>query len=188
MAQYDPFEAGRSISYARRERGWTQEDLAQKIGGGLSQPVVSQLESGNFRRVSKGQLLRISELLGLDDEQLVGAKEHDPKAFAYCKNAACLSQDTYAMGAEVVFKISVIALMSRRTRFCLMCGERLVLACPNCKALPVDGVFCPACGKPFVTFDGDPESLHAEHVIRVADEFRELHRQAMKGIRGAPTV
>lgn len=51
-----------AIRLSRRERGWTQADLAQRAG--VSRDLVSRLENGS-ERVEVGKVLDIVAALGL---------------------------------------------------------------------------------------------------------------------------
>src|ERR1035437_1797860 len=53
---------GRSVRALRQRLGWRQADLAARSG--LSQPVVSRLESGQLARLSTVSLERLANALG----------------------------------------------------------------------------------------------------------------------------
>ena len=54
-------EIGQRISLLRKQKGWSQEDLAKSIG--LSRPSVAQLELGN-RSLDVRELQNLSLVLG----------------------------------------------------------------------------------------------------------------------------
>jgi transcriptional regulator with XRE-family HTH domain len=60
--------AGERIRAARRERGWTQDDLAQKVG--VSRSAVAQWETGRSGQV-RGNMARIARALEIDVEYLL---------------------------------------------------------------------------------------------------------------------
>lgn len=63
---------------AREARGWTQGELADKLG--VAQPFVSQLENGR-RRPTPALLKRITTTLGISREELLAEeKEAEVKA------------------------------------------------------------------------------------------------------------
>lgn len=69
----DPDESiAQRLARIRRERGFTQVELAQRLG--VAQPVVSDYERGELRL--HGQLIvRLSEILGVSSEELLGLKK-----------------------------------------------------------------------------------------------------------------
>jgi transcriptional regulator with XRE-family HTH domain len=60
--------AGERIRIARRERGWTQDDLAQNVG--VSRSAVAQWETGRSGQV-RGNMARIARALDVDVEYLL---------------------------------------------------------------------------------------------------------------------
>jgi transcriptional regulator with XRE-family HTH domain len=61
-------EAGERIRAARRDRGWTQDDLAQNVG--VSRSAVAQWETGRSGQV-RGNMARIAQALQIDVEYLL---------------------------------------------------------------------------------------------------------------------
>ena len=55
-------EVGRRVGQARRDRGWTQEALAEAVG--IEPVTLSRLETGD-RALSLTMLAQIAEILGL---------------------------------------------------------------------------------------------------------------------------
>ena len=69
-------EAGQRVRAARRNRGWTQDDLAQIVG--VSRSAVAQWETGRAGQV-RGNIARIARALQVDVEYLLyGARLRDP--------------------------------------------------------------------------------------------------------------
>jgi len=63
---------GQRLARARRERGMTQVELAQRLG--VAQPVVSDYERGELRL--HGELIvKLSDILGVSPEELLGLKK-----------------------------------------------------------------------------------------------------------------
>lgn len=62
-------ELGTKLRELRRERGWTQAQVAERIGGTAS--VVSAYENG-IRQPSYEALIRLSRLYGVSTDYLLG--------------------------------------------------------------------------------------------------------------------
>lgn len=75
-------EVGRRVGLARRDRGWTQEALAEAIG--IEAVTLSRLETGH-RALSLTTLSRIGDTLGvslgdlLDVDRSIPAPEQSPE-------------------------------------------------------------------------------------------------------------
>ncbi len=63
----NPTDIGTRIRDVRRERGWTQDEFAQRVG--VSRSAVAQWETGRAGQVI-GNLTRIAEVLGVGVEYL----------------------------------------------------------------------------------------------------------------------
>ena len=63
-----PREIGLRIQAARRERGWTQDELAEAVG--VSRSAVAQWETGRAGQLT-GNLSRIAAVFGLGVEFLM---------------------------------------------------------------------------------------------------------------------
>lgn len=57
----------------RKERGWTQEDVSQKIGVRLK--TYALWESGYFNPVASN-LVKLADLYGVTTDYLLGREEH----------------------------------------------------------------------------------------------------------------
>jgi transcriptional regulator with XRE-family HTH domain len=64
----DPLEIGHRIRAARRDRGLTQDELADQVG--VSRSAVAQWETGRTGQVT-GNLSRIAGVLGVNVEYLM---------------------------------------------------------------------------------------------------------------------
>lgn len=60
----------KAIAETRRASGMTQVEVAKAMGGSWSQPIMVALERGG-RRIDMVELLRLSDIIGLDIEALV---------------------------------------------------------------------------------------------------------------------
>jgi transcriptional regulator with XRE-family HTH domain len=67
------YQAARAFLALRTLRGWTQEQLAQRLG--VSQSYVAKLESG--RNITLRQLWRVARALGYSVELRFVEKAHD---------------------------------------------------------------------------------------------------------------
>jgi len=51
---------------ARLKKGWTQAELARRVG--MQQPNIARLEGGNYDRVSLPKLKKVARALGTEVE------------------------------------------------------------------------------------------------------------------------
>ena len=56
------FQLAQSLIRARMKRGWTQAELARRVG--MQQPNIARLEGGNYDRVSLPTLKKVARALG----------------------------------------------------------------------------------------------------------------------------
>jgi transcriptional regulator with XRE-family HTH domain len=56
------FQLAKSLITARLKKGWTQAELARRVG--MQQPNIARLEGGNYDRVSLPTLKKIARALG----------------------------------------------------------------------------------------------------------------------------
>jgi transcriptional regulator with XRE-family HTH domain len=68
----DPAQIGTRIRHARRERGWTQDQLAHAVG--VSRSAVAQWETGRAGQVT-GNLTRIAAILDVGVEFLTHGED-----------------------------------------------------------------------------------------------------------------
>jgi transcriptional regulator with XRE-family HTH domain len=66
-----PQTLGRAIRTRRAELGWTQEDLAKRIGCGMRQSEISRLEIDRVTLPRRERLESISRALGLSLGELL---------------------------------------------------------------------------------------------------------------------
>ena len=60
------FHLAQSLIKARLKKGWTQAELARRVG--MQQPNIARLEGGNYDRVSLPTLKKVARALGAEIE------------------------------------------------------------------------------------------------------------------------
>jgi transcriptional regulator with XRE-family HTH domain len=60
------FQLAQSLIRARMKKGWTQAELARRVG--MQQPNIARLEGGNYDRVSLPTLKKVARALGAEIE------------------------------------------------------------------------------------------------------------------------
>lgn len=60
------FQLAQSLIRARLKKGWTQAELARRVG--MQQPNIARLEGGNYDRVSLPTLKKVARALGAEIE------------------------------------------------------------------------------------------------------------------------
>ena len=149
----------RRLRKARIAAGMTQAALAARVG--CTQSAVSMMESGRREAISRESLEKLAGILNvklpddMGDQAPAVAAGRD--ALSFCPNYDCPSNVPYLVGGEVYF-------MPRGNvghgRHCVLCGELLATACPECSApVSVAGGCCGDCGAPIVPF---PSGLTAD--------------------------
>lgn len=73
-------DVGSLIKQARLEKGYTQEELADKVG--VQKSAVAKWENGRVSEIKRSNLKKISEVLGLNPNRLLGDIERDPISVA----------------------------------------------------------------------------------------------------------
>ena len=66
---------GDRIKSRRNELGWTQEELARRLG--VRQNVVSRLEAGGVKTPNLPMIRRLARVLGVTADYLVGMYDDD---------------------------------------------------------------------------------------------------------------
>ena len=69
-------DVGSVIKKARIEKGFTQEELALKVG--VQKSAVAKWENGRVSEIKRSNLKKLSETLGLKPTQLLGDVESNP--------------------------------------------------------------------------------------------------------------
>ena len=73
-------DVGALIKQARMEKGYTQEELAEKVG--VKKSAVAKWENGRVSEIKRSNLKKLSEALGLNPNKLLGDIELDPISVA----------------------------------------------------------------------------------------------------------
>ena len=73
-------DVGTIIKQARTAKGFTQEELAEKVG--VKKSAVAKWENGRVSEIKRSNLKMLSEVLGLNPNQLLGDMEEDPTGVA----------------------------------------------------------------------------------------------------------
>lgn len=71
---------GALIKRARLEKGFTQEELAEKVG--VKKSAVAKWENGRVSEIKRSNLKMLSDALGLNPNKLLGDIERDPVGVA----------------------------------------------------------------------------------------------------------
>ena len=95
-------EFGQTVRQRRREEGFSQEELAQKIG--ISRNYLSQIERGQATNLSWQVMNRLTSVLGLKQE--VGTLEGTelPPSLVEFANQADLPPDDVVMLARLKYR------------------------------------------------------------------------------------
>ncbi len=73
-------DVGSLIKQARLEKGFTQEELAEKVG--VKKSAVAKWENGRVSEIKRSNLKKLSEVLGVNPNRLLGDIERDPVSVA----------------------------------------------------------------------------------------------------------
>ena len=109
----DTLRTGQFLKELRKEKGFTQEQLGEKLG--VSNKTVSRWENGNYMPPVEC-LEMLSDLYGISMNEIVSGKKLEPEEFADAaednlKNALVLSEQAYKKtekGLSVTMIISTI--------------------------------------------------------------------------------
>ncbi len=82
-----PFGVGNRIKLAREAKGWSQPDLARKVG--VSKSAVNQWENGAVQNLKLGNLFAVADALGKDVRELVFGET--PGALSVAETSAAYS-------------------------------------------------------------------------------------------------
>ena len=73
-------DVGQLIKDRRLAKGMTQEELADKVG--VKKSAVAKWENGRVSEIKRSNLKKLSEVLGLNPNRLLGDIERDPISVA----------------------------------------------------------------------------------------------------------
>lgn len=170
-----------ALREARRDRGMTQAELAEKIGA--KQAAVSMYERGQVTALSHHKVLEMGKLLGVDVKAFAAGR--DPvsgKAMIrkICPTYDCPTNYPFMAGGQAcVMPFFAESVANEKTR-CRLCSEVLLSRCPTtgCEAPLVEGAACQRCGQQYVKVELDEGQLPAEWVREQRASIRELRRMA----------
>lgn len=74
MKTYSPIETGKRIRKLRRQAGWTQEELAERISAGRS--YLGYVETGK-KGCSIDALVELAQVFGVSLDYLIVGEEND---------------------------------------------------------------------------------------------------------------
>ncbi len=140
----------RQLREARRAKGLTQADLAQRVG--CQQSSVSMMEAGRVTALAPETRARIAAELGVPLEPEAGEAvvAAPPVAGrACCPEPDCPSNVPFVVSGALLFWPRGQAAAGER--HCAACGEVLVHACGKCGAPVIAGACCRDCGTAYVS-------------------------------------
>ena len=73
-------DVGMLIKQSRLEKGYTQQELADRVG--VKKSAVAKWENGRVSEIKRTNLKKLSEVLGLNPNKLLGDIELDPISVA----------------------------------------------------------------------------------------------------------
>ena len=155
---------------ARRAKGLTQAELAQRVG--CQQSAVSMMESGRTTALARETLVQIAAVLGvaLDAGTATPATVVPPAAgHAHCTDPECPSNVPFVVSGALVFWPRPQPVPGGR--HCAYCGEVLASACGTCGASAGTGACCRACGTPFVP---PPAMVRADNEVWATERRRQI--------------
>ncbi len=146
-------ESCRQLRLARREKGLTQAELAQRVG--CQQSAISMMESGRMSALARETLEKIASELGVALEGATSAPMiSTPLAgHAFCTDPECPANVPFVVGNELLFWPRPQPMAGGR--HCACCGEVLASVCVKCGTPAGGGACCGACGTPFVPLPAD---------------------------------
>ena len=91
-------DVGTMIKQARLEKGFTQEELAERVG--VKKSAVAKWENGRVSEIKRSNLKALADALGLRPSQLLGDVEMDPAGVADELASIYMDLELRAMIAE----------------------------------------------------------------------------------------
>ena len=157
MTNLDP-EICYSLKEARRAAKLSQVVVAEEIG--CKQSTLSAFEQGDGTKLSTEAVEKLAKKFGVDISKkakgsaaavdISAAHVVSEKEKGFCPNPHCPSNHAYEVEGRTLYMPDLAAADPVGGRFCAMCGEALVKACPNCGARVHRGGFCSICGEAYV--------------------------------------
>ena len=157
MTNLDP-EICHSIKEARRAAKLSQMVVAAEVG--CKQSALSSFEQGDGTKLSDEVVEKLAKKFGIDISGRAKGKTVSGvggaafvvsgKETGFCPNPRCPTNRAYEVEGRTFYLPDRAAADPVGGKFCAMCGEALVKACPNCGAQVHHGGFCSVCGEPYV--------------------------------------
>lgn len=156
---------------ARRAKGLTQAQLAQRVG--CQQSAVSMMESGRTTALASETLARIALALGValghEASAPATADATPTSGRAFCMDPECPSNIPFVVSGALVFWPRPQPVAGGR--HCAHCGEVLAGVCGKCGAPASAGACCRDCGAPFVP---PPAMVRADSEAWAAERRRQI--------------
>ncbi len=144
---------------ARRAKGLTQAQLAQRVG--CQQSAVSMMEAGRTTALARETLVQIAAELGvtLASAASTSATPVTTPSLgrAFCTDPECPSNVPFVVSGALLFWPRPQPVPGGR--HCSFCGEVLANVCGKCGASAGAGACCKDCGAAFVP---PPATVHAD--------------------------
>ena len=143
---------------ARKSAKLSQIEVAKEVG--CRQSALSMFEQGDGTKLNEGAVRKLAAKFGVDiagksGGEAAGAELPMPAyrsagGVGYCPDPRCPTNHAYTVDGKTLYRPDRLAADPVGGRFCAMCGEVLLKACPNCGAQVHDGGFCSICGEQYV--------------------------------------
>ena len=141
---------------ARRAAKLSQIEVAREVGCGQS--ALSMFEQGDGTKLNDETVAKLAKKFGIDISARaarkgtlsVAAAVSGARGVGFCPNPHCPTNRAYDVEGKTRYLPDRAAADPVGGKFCAMCGESLVKACPNCGAAVHDGGFCSVCGEAYV--------------------------------------
>jgi len=159
LTNLDP-DICRRLKEARRAAKISQIEVAKEIG--CKQSALSMFEQGDGTKLNDVAIRKLAEKFGVDLSRNPKAdvsadvaaaapiRQAQRKGVGFCPNPKCPSNRAYDVEGSTRYLPDRAAADPVDGKFCAMCGELLMKACPNCGAPIHEGGFCSICGDPYV--------------------------------------
>ncbi len=141
----------RKIREARRLAKLGQVEVAEEVG--CKQSALSMFEQGQPTKLSDEVVRKLADKFGVELFAEKAAIEPTPVKSAvrgYCPNPACPSNHAYQVDGKTLYLPDCETADPVGGRYCALCGEVLVRACPHCHAEVHAGAICSMCGEKYI--------------------------------------
>jgi transcriptional regulator with XRE-family HTH domain len=113
-------DVGALIKRARLEKGFTQEELAEKVG--VKKSAVAKWENGRVSEIKRSNLKNLADVLEMDPNQLLGDIDRDPVGVAQELADIYLDENLRAMIAQYK-KLSINKQAQVREYVCFLSSQ-----------------------------------------------------------------